>query len=286
MNVRGECGAHTYEAFVYRNRAALSVDILERCLSFGQGRRDCPTISRKHKCRLGCGAAIRFYGTGHRNPTWRTRDEDLSGDDDRRLSIQPLIAIDGQSLSLAPAAQQDRKLAEEIDRRRNESLSARQKRIALYQQEREQNYALMAEMAKAFDFKLTGEDIVNGRQCFVLDATPKAGYTAPNRETKVLTGMRGTMWVDTHAYQWVKVHAEVFRPVTFGLFFARVKPGTEFTLEEKPVVGNLWLPSHFSMSVQARVLFASRRSTDDETYSNYRPATGLSGDRTGLGRKQ
>ena len=83
----------------------------------------------------------------------------------------------------------------------------------------------MAEMAKAFDFKLAGEDTINGRRCFVLDATPKAGYRPPNRETKVLTGMRGTMWVDTRAYRWVKVHAEVFRPVTFGLFFARVRQG-------------------------------------------------------------
>ena len=46
-------------------------------------------------------------------------------------------------------------------------------------------------------------------------------------------------------------------------------------------MGNLWLPSHFSMAVKSRVLFASRRSTDDETYSNYRPATGP-GDRTSL----
>jgi hypothetical protein len=92
--------------------------------------------------------------------------------------------------------------------------------------------------------------------------------------------MRGTLWVDTQAYRWVKVHAEVFRPVAFGLFFARVQPGTEFSLEEKPVTESLWLPSHFSMAVNAKVLFLSRRSTDDETYFNCRPATGFSDNRT------
>lgn len=188
-----------------------------------------------------------------------------------------LIAVNGHPLAPGDEAQQDRRVAAETNRRRNESPSARRKRIAEYQRERRQDHALMAEMVKAFDFKLVGEDTINGRRCFVLDATPKAAYKPPNRETRVLTGMRGRMWVDTQAYQWVKVHAEVFHAVTFGLFFARVKPGTEFTLEEKPIRGNLWLPSHFSMAVNARILIASRRSTDDETYSRYRPSTGLPG---------
>ena len=86
--------------------------------------------------------------------------------------------------------------------------------------------------------------------------------------------MRGKLWVDAQAYQWVQVHAEVFRPVTFALFFARVKPGTEFTLEQKPVAGSLWLPSHFSMKVKAAILMVPKGSTDDETYFDYRPSAG------------
>jgi hypothetical protein len=81
--------------------------------------------------------------------------------------------------------------------------------------------------------------------------------------------MRGELWVDAEQYQWVKVHAEVVRPVNFGLFFARVKPGTEFTLEQKPLDGKIWLPSHFAMKVNARLLVFSKDSADDETYSSY-----------------
>ncbi|HLY20412.1 MAG TPA: hypothetical protein VKR61_24465 [Bryobacteraceae bacterium] len=85
--------------------------------------------------------------------------------------------------------------------------------------------------------------------------------------------MRGKMWIDEQQYQWVKVQAEVFRPVTFGLFVAQVEPGTEFALEQKPVAPNLWLPSHFSMQVKARVLrYWSHNSADDETYWDYKPA--------------
>jgi hypothetical protein len=197
-----------------------------------------------------------------------------------------LIAINGQPLSPEKAAEEDRKLAAETNHRRSESSSARQKRVAEYQRERRQDHALMLEMTKGFDFKLAGEDTIDGRRCFVLNATPKAGYNPPTRETRVLTGMRGTMWIDKQAYQWVKVHAEVFRPVAFGLFIAKVRPGTEFTLEQTPMRGNLWLPSHFSMAVNARVLFSSRHSTDDETYSNYRPASGASSQSLDLSRKE
>jgi outer membrane lipoprotein-sorting protein len=184
-----------------------------------------------------------------------------------------LIAIDGEPLSAEQAAIADRKFQQAIDRRRNESTAERQKRVAEYERERRQNHALMAEMTNGFDFKLQGEETVNGRPCFVLVATPKPGYRPPSRDTQVLKGMRGKMWVDEQQYQWVKVHAEVFRSVSFGLFFASVKPGTEFTLEEEPVQGDLWLPSHFRMEVNARVLFSSRHSIDDETYSNYQPST-------------
>lgn len=184
-----------------------------------------------------------------------------------------VVAIDGHSLSAAEQAAEERKLQQETDRRHKESPVVTQNRVAQFRKERRQDHALMAEMVKAFDYKLEGEETIDGRRCFVLEATPKPANRPPSRETQVLKGMRGKMWVDTAAYEWVRVHAEVFRPVTFGLFIARVKPGTEFTLEQRPVQGSLWLPSHFSMAVTARVLLFSRNSRDDETYWYYRLAT-------------
>src|SRR5438067_7811857 len=134
----------------------------------------------------------------------------------------------------------------------------------------------MEEMVKAFNFQLIGEDTVLGHRCFVLDATPRPSYQPTSRDTKVLKGMRGKMWIDVAQYQWVRVHAEVFRPVVFGLFIAHVQPGTEFTLEQQAVQGNIWLPTHFSNRVNAKVVFWQHNFTDDETYSNYRRAEGLS----------
>lgn len=183
-----------------------------------------------------------------------------------------LISVDGRPLSAAAAAAQDRDLQQEISRRRHESAAARDKRVAEYERERRQDHELMSQMAKAFDYRLEGEETVGGRRCFVLAAVPRPSYVPVNRDARVLKGMRGKLWIDEKDYQWVRVHAEVFRPVAFGLFIAHVQPGTEFTLEQRPVEENLWLPARFEVKVNASILWWARNSVDNETYSNYRRA--------------
>jgi hypothetical protein len=49
-----------------------------------------------------------------------------------------------------------------------------------------------------------------------------------------------------------------------------VGPGTKFVLEQAPVVDNLWLPTHFSVKVNATAFgFISENSTEDDTYRDY-----------------
>jgi hypothetical protein len=185
-----------------------------------------------------------------------------------------LISVNGKLLGASQAAAEEKKLREEIASRQQEKPEDRAKRVGEYQEERRQDNALLQSMVHAMNFRLSGEATVDGRRCFVLEGTPRPEYRPTSRETKVLKGMRGTMWIDQQAYQWVKVRAEVFRPVAFGLFIAQVEPGTEFTLEQKPIAGGLWLPSHFSMRVKAEVLHLwSHDTNDDETYWDYQPAS-------------
>lgn len=185
-----------------------------------------------------------------------------------------LIAINGHKLRGAEAEQQADRLRRETAKRQQETPEEKSKRGAEYDRERDQDDALLQETIRAMDFRLVGEDTIDGRRCFMLEGNPKPGYRPVSRETKVLKGMRGRLWIDEQQFHWVKVQAEVFRPVQFGLFIAAVQPGTQFTLEQRPVGNSLWLPSHFSMHVRARVLHMwTHNSTDDETYWDYRPST-------------
>jgi hypothetical protein len=180
------------------------------------------------------------------------------------------IAVNGEPLSPAAHKRQQAELQRVTEKRNWESAETRRQRIARYERGRRQDHELMAEMIAAFDFQMGGLEMINGRKCYRVDAYPKPGYVPHSRDTKVLSGMKGTLWIDTKEYQWVKVETSVFRPVSFGLFIAHVEPGTEFVLDEAPVGNNIWEPVHFVTKVKASILhFWSHSSTDDESYSDY-----------------
>lgn len=181
-----------------------------------------------------------------------------------------LIAVNGQPLSPVRQRQEDQKEARERARRRAETAAERDVRIRKYQKERDQDHLLMVQMAVAFTFHLVGEEIVEGRPCYILDAEPKPDYKPVNHEAKVLTGMRGRIWIDKEQFHWAKVQAEVVRPVSFGGFVAKVAPGTKFVLETEPVNGEIWQPKEFSVQVCASILFWQHNSSTTEQFSDYR----------------
>ena len=182
-----------------------------------------------------------------------------------------LIRRDGKPLSKEAQAAEEKKYEAEKLKRAQESPSERAKRVGKYQKERQQDHAMMREMATAFVFKLVGEQTIDGHAAYVLDATPKPNYVPHSRETKVLTGMRGRLWVDKQQYQWVKVEAEVIHPVSFYAV-ASVGPGTKFFLEQAPVGDGVWLPKHFAVKVNASIFWIARNSSEDDVYSDYRRA--------------
>jgi hypothetical protein len=185
---------------------------------------------------------------------------------------QRLVEINGQPLSAAQEQQEQTKLNREIQRRHDQSPGERQARISKYQNSRAEQHLLMKQMVEAFQFKLAGEQTVNGVDCYMLDATPNPSYQPPVEKARVLLGMKGRLWIDKDHYHWVKVQAEVINPVEFGFFIAKVKPGTKFELEQGPV-GDVWLPKHFSESVNASVFgLYGMRSSEEEVYSDYEPA--------------
>jgi hypothetical protein len=174
-----------------------------------------------------------------------------------------------EPLTAEQAQQEQDKLSREIQKRRNESPDQRRARISKYQNDRSEEHLLMQQMVDAFNFKLNREEQVNGVDCYLLDATPDPDYRPPVEKARVLLGMKGHLWIDKAEYHWVKVQAEVIKPVQFGFFIAQVKPGTKFELEQSPV-GGVWLPKRFAESVNASIFgLYGMRSRSEEIYSNY-----------------
>ncbi len=211
---------------------------------------------------------------------YKERDREGKGSKTYQITMiegspyQRLIAVNGKSLSKEQQAQEEKKQQHEAARRHSESQSDRQQRIAKYEKERKRDNEMMQQLTKAFDFTYTGEQRVRGFEVYVLKAKPRPGYRPPNMETQVLTGMQGQLWIDKKTFQWVKVTAEVVRPVSIVGFLAKVEPGTQFELEMSPVEGDIWQVSHFSMKSKAKILGIFRRgSQEDSTYFDYRRAS-------------
>lgn len=184
-----------------------------------------------------------------------------------------LLAINNEALPRAQEQQEQNKLNREIKRRQHESPSERSARISKYQNERSDEHLLMQQLVAAFDFRLAGEEHLNGIDCYVFDASPNASYRPPVEKARVLKAMKGRLWIEKSEYHWAKVEAEVTQPVEFALFLARVKSGTKFELDQAPV-GNVWLPKRFVQSINATVLgLYGMRSMEAEDYSEYHRAT-------------
>ena len=183
---------------------------------------------------------------------------------------QRLIAVNEHPLSRSKKAEEQKKFEKAVAERRSESPEKRSERVAKYEAERKRDHTMMQQLTMGFDFNLLGQQQLKGHKVYVLKATPRKGYRPPDRDSKVLTGMEGKMWVDRSTFQWVKVEAHVTHPVSIEGFLAEVEPGTEFELEKSPVSGDIWLATHFSMKSNAKVMhLVSRHSQQDITYFNY-----------------
>lgn len=183
-----------------------------------------------------------------------------------------LVSVDGVPLSVVQQVRQTADRLAEAVRRRHETPEEHERRVAKYKKEQDRNYSLLTEMAQAFHFTLAGTARRNGWKTYVLHATPRPGYQPKNTQTRVLTGMQGTLWIDQHSYGWVHAEAEVVHPVMIEGFLARVERGTRFMLEERPFDNGVWLISRFSIHAKARILFIfPRTTTEDYTFFHYVP---------------
>jgi hypothetical protein len=111
--------------------------------------------------------------------------------------VQKLIAKNDQPLSAKDAQKEDEKIQKLIDKRRNESDAERNKRLAKQQEEREHDRQFVREVADAYNFKFVGTEKLGDRDNYVIDADPKPDYKPARKEAKILSKLRGRMWIDT-----------------------------------------------------------------------------------------
>ena len=182
-----------------------------------------------------------------------------------------LTAVDDKPISESDRQRQQND--EELARvaRANEAPDERARRVEKFERKARRFRQGLEQFPNAFDFTSEGTQLTEGFDAYVIHGTPKSDFRPTSNDTEVLTGMEVRLWIERNSFQWVKVEASVVRPVSIAGFLASVEPGTRFSLAQRPVAPDVWLPTYFSIRTRARILFLLRQRTDvEETYFDYR----------------
>jgi len=185
--------------------------------------------------------------------------------------VQKLIAKNDKSLSDSDARKEDEKVQKMIEKRKNESDSARKKRLEKQEKDREEGRQFVKEIADAYDFRSSGQEDLDGRNTLVIDADPRPGYEPHMKEAKFLPKFRFRVWIDQAEKQWVKLDIQCIDTVSVALFLLRLHKGSSIQIEQVRVNDEVWLPRRVALKLDARLaLLKGVNIAEDVTYRDYK----------------
>jgi hypothetical protein len=195
--------------------------------------------------------------------------------------VQRLIAKDDKPLDAKESAKEEAKIQKIIDKRKNESENDREKREQKEEKEREDGRKFVKEIADAYDFKLAGTELVDGREAWVIDGEPRPGFQPHMKESKFLPKFHGRVWIDKNDLQMAKMDVECLDTISLGLFLARFHKGSRLRLEQTRVNDEIWLPRQLAVKVDVRLALLKNFNVDVEQsfreYKKFRTSTRIVG---------
>jgi hypothetical protein len=185
--------------------------------------------------------------------------------------VQRLIAKDDRPLDAKDAAKEEEKIQKMIDKRKDESDDDRRKREEKEEKEFEDGRKFLDDVADAYNFKLVGTELVDGREAWVINGEPRAGFEPKVKDAKFLPKFRGRVWIDKGDLQLAKMDIEAIDTVSVGWLVARIHKGSRYMLEQTRVNDEVWLPRHSTFRLDARVaLFKGYNTDSDREYRDYK----------------
>jgi hypothetical protein len=180
-----------------------------------------------------------------------------------------------QRNSVPITADEKRKEQEKLDKTvaemERETPQQREIRIAAYQKERAKDREFLLEMPDAFDFHMEPDAQIDGRDTWVIAASPKPGYRAKHGDAKAFGKIEGRIWIDKLEFQWVRIEAKTFETISWGWCLARMNPGASLVFEQTRVNDEVWLPKREFLSGSGKFVLMKKVSEEQEvTWTNYR----------------
>jgi len=189
-----------------------------------------------------------------------------------------LIARDGVPLSEKELAEQDRKQeakTEKRERLRAEEETdpeARARRTAKDEARAKRERDVIDEVFRMDDIKITGREMVDGRDTVIVTFSPRPGYKAITKGGKVIQKLQGTAWIDAADRELVRLETRLVDTLGVGpAKVARLQPGSNGYFQRRKVNNEIWLPASARFEGAARLLlvFGGRVEISSE-YGDYK----------------
>ena len=181
-----------------------------------------------------------------------------------------LLEEDGRALTAAEISGQQDFVRRVVEVRTAESEAERRERIAAFEKKRARFRDAIAEVPEAFEFRLTGEEVRDGRACWLIEASPRPGYQPKGRYGKIFSEMHGKIWIDKASGQWKRAEGTLRETVNLGWIFVQMQKNTSAVVEQKPFGNGGWLMSYLWYRTSLRVgLFMHYRAEELARYWGY-----------------
>jgi hypothetical protein len=182
-----------------------------------------------------------------------------------------LIEKDDKPLSAKEAAKEEERIQKIIDERKNESEDDRRRREEKERKRSEEGQEFLRDAADAYNFTFVDSEMIDGRDAWVIDCEPRPGFEPRLKDAKVLSKLRGRVWIDKADLQLAKLNLEVIDTASFGWIIARFHKGTRILVEQTRVNDEVWLPRHTEFKLDLRVaLFKGYNFTGEDTFRDYK----------------
>lgn len=184
--------------------------------------------------------------------------------------FERLIARDGKPLQPADEAKEKTRFDREIARRKAMTEESRLSEDRAARSRDQKDKEFLRQVPEIFDFALSGEQNVNGRQAYVIDFRPKPGARTRGIFAASVSKLYGRIWIDKMDERWVRVECEARDNIRFGLFLGNIGPGSRLTFEQVRMAEGVWLPSRVLGRLKARLVVKGVNVEEDTVYRDYR----------------
>jgi hypothetical protein len=193
-------------------------------------------------------------------------------------SFYKLISENGVPLSAERAAQQDKNIAETVEKYEREREKREQKKKLEAEKnkgeekKKDDDDVTVAQFLRACEFVSPRRERLREREAVVFDFRPHPGFRPSNRAEDIITKLIGIVWIDPVDKQVMRLEAKLAEGFKMGGgLVASIKPGSSFVFEQTRIGEGIWLPRFAQVNFSAKLfLFKGIEANETHEFSDYR----------------